>query len=1218
MATNLTITTPPKMFGAYVTSISSSVGYGSQSSTLQLSVVEDPPKGVEISLPEVGTACQFTFKGFSFAGIFQRYTKKQGSGGTNYDLIFESPSKVLDGIQVVLDQWEGTVFNGNNPFFTAVSAPNFTSQLNNVWNVFAVKENYALGGTFGGSDVNSAGFPAKEALRAMEKMSRGEYIYPEPETQPEDVPFGQWTPPVYPDPQSSLNDDEEEIVGGAAHFGDSTFEIDFGELIDKIPDFYRLKGPVSNVQTILQECCDLIVHDYIILIDPDTTQSVNGEMSGRQKIIIKLIDKSQAPNPGVVESLVESYKSSGKLISCDNGKELANATTQKLILGGPANRHWEIPMNYLIPVWGKDQLGNYSLGRAGINGYDMDQEIQVFLDDGRRYLANILELRAAATSKECWELCVQILKPFTNYPGNFSSIGLSNNMLNGLAEGRLHPAMMANTNGAVAANLASQSVGVNLMHGPTKEMVWSAMETCASEFWGQQFMVPLPVEPGGISQNIKFTSEDLAYVTAWDMAESAWNERFPAKDILSYDKDGKMKNVAAYFITPQRDYGNLNGEQFTYWTEDGYKTIGSNNVEVGDEILWLDNSGYEDPDNPFDDVTAMVHIKVPQVVTYDSLYSETDGATKLLLGCFANLSMNSPAGGPVNIAPAGRAGQNCEGADNPWFNSINARGGQRSNIMALGLGFNAAFTQLYPKAVRPWSVSLAQQSNRYSWGPWYLFSQKNGKAEVSLESSLVPSTFGSIKKMDEAGFTLAYAGTANLYASETGYVEVAEFPDWNIADRFAGSGPYVTNIDVSIGTSGCKTNYKFNTWTRDFGKIAKYNIDRISRINKNTIRFLQEQRNKWGNLPTMANNVKLKRRRSANGLEKNRNTVGGMFGNFIPLGANQNLGAAAQAQPDRIQYTSAIMQDLSNPQTSMGTMYDGNFGCSAEQIFTPLVIDKFLAPEVQTGPEVTEGTKLPGFRTSSEMVNFDGTANNSGQFEQGQTGPCNRDLDPYFKFSENDFQVVVHNNAQDLPHLDLNVKKDNEVSNPDGFKFFAGLVSQVRTFGLRGPLMISGWGYDICDLPVPSKGQGEKYEAGDEIAGLPIDPNWVGKYKWSPEIPAMNRGDWKTGPVSLMWDEERQVWAGGLQIVEGVVTSNITKPADPTKPTKFTATIRRQIKDQDTGENKEWKDLDEEITIINRDPTLELDIAGAATDLYVMAIRINYEWRPLWVSCETS
>jgi hypothetical protein len=351
-------------------------------------------------------------------------------------------------------------------------------------------------------------------------------------------------------------------------------------------------------------------------------------------------------------------------------------------------------------------------------------------------------------------------------------------------------------------------------------------------------------------------------------------------------------------------------------------------------------------------------------------------------------------------------------------------------------------------------------------------------------------------------------------------------------------------------------------------------------------------------------------------LEGGANAVGGMFGNFIPLGAGQGLGAAAANNEERIQYTSAIMQDLSGTQLSLGVKYDGNFGCTSEQIFSPYAIDKELTDTIKTGPEVTEGTLLPGFRTASKSVNFDGTDNNDGQFTLGQLGPCNRDLDPYFKFSENDFQVVVHNSSEDLPTLDINVKKDNLDSNPSGFKFLDGNVKQVRTFGLRGPLVLSGWGYDVCDLPVPSKGQGDKYEAGDEVLGRPVQFDWIGKYKWEPEVPSMNRGNWKTGPVHLMWDEERQVWAGGLQIVEGIVTSNITKAEEPTKPTKFTATIRRQVKDQETGENKEWKDLEEEITITNRDPTLELDIAEATTDLYVMAIRINYEWRPLWVSCE--
>ena len=41
---------------------------------------------------------------------------------------------------------------------------------------------------------------------------------------------------------------------------------------------------------------------------------------------------------------------------------------------------------------------------------------------------------------------------------------------------------------------------------------------------------------------------------------------------------------------------------------------------------------------------------------------------------------------------------------------------------------------------------------------------------------------------------------------------------------------------------------------------------------------------------------------------------------------------------------------------------------------------------------------------------------------------------------------------------------------------------------------------------------------------------------------SQNRSGWKTGPVDLRWDEERQVWAGGYQIVEGFLTTEV-KPA---------------------------------------------------------------------------
>ena len=150
-----------------------------------------------------------------------------------------------------------------------------------------------------------------------------------------------------------------------------------------------------------------------------------------------------------------------------------------------------------------------------------------------------------------------------------------------------------------------------------------------------------------------------------------------------------------------------------------------------------------------------------------------------------------------------------------------------------------------PRAIiTPRSFGIAQQSNRYAWGPWIWWATLKGKAEVIQDESLVPESFGTVSGMNQAGEALANVGNAEMSGSETGYVEIAEFPAYNIAERFAGSGPYVSDMSFTIDISGFKTTYKFNTWTPQFGKLAKYNIDRIARINKASLELAQRERAK--------------------------------------------------------------------------------------------------------------------------------------------------------------------------------------------------------------------------------------------------------------------------------------------------------------------------------------------------------------------------------------
>lgn len=67
-------------------------------------------------------------------------------------------------------------------------------------------------------------------------------------------------------------------------------------------------------------------------------------------------------------------------------------------------------------------------------------------------------------------------------------------------------------------------------------------------------------------------------------------------------------------------------------------------------------------------------------------------------------------------------------------------------------------------------------------------------------------------------------------------------------------------------------------------------------------------------------------------------------------------------------------------------------------------------------------------------------------------------------------------------------------------------TSGIRAVGLKGPLVLTGWGYDVDDNPVPA-------DTGDPTL-FHAESSW-------------NLHRWKSGPVDLRWDNERGVWTGG-------------------------------------------------------------------------------------------
>ncbi len=256
------------------------------------------------------------------------------------------------------------------------------------------------------------------------------------------------------------------------------------------------------------------------------------------------------------------------------------------------------------------------------------------------------------------------------------------------------------------------------------------------------------------------------------------------------------------------------------------------------------------------------------------------------------------------------------------------------------------------------------------------------------------------------------------------------------------------------------------------------------------------------------------------------------------------------------------------------------YGCSDEQIFSPVQIS-------QSNWGWDGGwTSGPSFESA-----WSRSWGESGDFGPGVVGPTVEELNPYYSnvldnfFDGLDFVQVVNNSYGN----DLDIRKlDND-------------PSTVYTAGLRGPLILSGWGYDIADRPVPSS-DNETHD--EDMQG--------------------DRSTWKSGPVNLQWDEERKVWQGGPQIVCGTVLGPIRAPTGPCSPTSFRVRLLRLQGTNSTYGSVTAKKLSknddyfygsncEEITVTNRDPSLE-EVSNNGM-IFCIAVRINYEWLPIWIGC---
>jgi hypothetical protein len=381
--------------GSSVQSVSCSVGWNEQQSSLTVVLVDDfcevplnkpakvyyskPGSRTEtrdadpgFTKPTIGIPVYFRIGGelgnssdiFEFAGIIQSWTEDRSSGGYPvYTVQIVDPRLILQNLEVIVSDYAGAV----GDVYNLINAYGWLESKG-----YACPPTLVNGATFGspaggfcGAGNNNEGTPWNKPtgpgglryaiqmlLSGQSHISFSPYGYasyrgPSPFTDA--AANGNYYGVIY-----GSNEDRDDVALGAAggHRYVSQYYIDLSE-IPFAPTFYRIPGPsISLLDLITQVCNDSGSDYYIELIVTANLEKV---------IKVRTVQRAVQPTLGEIEDFVNATEN---VTSKNIGRELRNEPSQAFVYGGYVQTIYQQDRTHtkskgeIIQFWGWDAAHN--------------------------------------------------------------------------------------------------------------------------------------------------------------------------------------------------------------------------------------------------------------------------------------------------------------------------------------------------------------------------------------------------------------------------------------------------------------------------------------------------------------------------------------------------------------------------------------------------------------------------------------------------------------------------------------------------------------------------------------------------------------------------------------------------------------------------------------------------------------------------------------------
>lgn len=440
--------------GASITSISCSLGWNEQASTITVGLVEDTAIGDSFVRPLPGTPVRLEFDSLIFEGLVQRWLQKEGFDGRPiYEVVVTDPREILAGVQVILGSYRGV-----------------TRNVPNLINAFGYYENLV---GFGGALTNESGMvwstPQSNLNLSTSELGGSITI------TPSDKSLG-----ILNAIHEITNAAEQGDYGGPLQFMGFTYRVDLSGL-PLPPTYYRVGGVAVSLLEAVSQLCQDSGCDYICYLD-------NGV------IRFKTVSRLQQPTVGAIEAFI---KTQDNVTNSSVGLELRNDITSSILLGGDL-----ISLNQITnptgdqtiwPFWGMDVNNKVIIGEG-----KPEQSHTAMLNctpivdimGATSYRVNIPELRFALADFDSWAAYVLKTDPDKAETINLvSAIDSTNDLAEIFPDVIFQHDMIAENDEAINqfGRMNESDYWVQ-----RAQRVYEFVRSYAEEYFGRKFLVRLP------------------------------------------------------------------------------------------------------------------------------------------------------------------------------------------------------------------------------------------------------------------------------------------------------------------------------------------------------------------------------------------------------------------------------------------------------------------------------------------------------------------------------------------------------------------------------------------------------------------------------------------------------------------------------------------------------------------------------------------------------